>query len=233
MHSVSTGSLSDWAEHYDHHNDKFGKNASNSEQDFAKTGPIMNRGKKKEVLLDDVGGSLFLKATSNFGNNLLGGAKGKRSERERDKDTSVRNSIPKAGRLPLGNYKGERKTKTKPKQKTAQLSTSGNGLLNSMHPSSTGFGEIVDNSSNRKREVGLTSHGNNPDDQSSAIREPMDFTNLPLHELDSIELGVVNDLGGHQDLSTWLNIDEDGLQDHDAVGLDIPMDDLSDLNMLI
>ncbi|PON33076.1 spectrin beta chain, brain [Parasponia andersonii] len=234
-----SGPLSDWGEQYDLYNDKFGKNSSNafgcltrsSEQDFAKTGPIMNRGKKKEVLLDDVGGSPSLKAPSNFGHNLLGGAKGKRSERERDKDTSARNSTLKAGR-PLGNYKGERKTKPKPKQKTAQLSTSGNGLINSMHRSSTGFDESVGNGSNRKREVGLMSHGNNPDDQCTEIREPMDFTNLPLPDLDSIELGV-NDLGGHQDLSTWLNIEEDGLQDNDVMGLDIPMDDLADLNMLL
>ncbi|XP_062091766.1 uncharacterized protein LOC133797755 isoform X2 [Humulus lupulus] len=228
-----SGSLSDWAEQYDPHN-KVEKNSSNlfgsltnSEKDFAKTGPIVNRGKKKEVLLDDVGGSPSLKAKSNFGNNILGGVKGKRSERERDKDPSARNSVPKAGRLALGNC--ERKTKTKPKQKTAQLSTSGIGLINSMHPSSASFGEIHGNGGNRKRESGLMSHGNNADDQSTEKREPVDFINLPLPDLDSIELGVAND----QDLSTWLNIEEDGLQEHDAMGLDIPMDDLSDLNMIL
>ena len=54
-----------------------------SDQDFAKSGPIWNRGKKKELLLDDdVGGNVSLRATSTLGNNLLGGAKGKRSGRE-------------------------------------------------------------------------------------------------------------------------------------------------------
>ncbi|XP_030488998.2 uncharacterized protein LOC115705726 isoform X1 [Cannabis sativa] len=231
-----SGSLSDWAEQYDPHN-KVDNNSSNlfggltaSEKDFAKTGAIVNRGKKKEVLLDDVGGIPSLKVKSNFGNNLLGGVKGKRSERERDKDTSARNSVPKAGRLSLGN--SERKTKTKPKQKTAQLSTSGNGLISSMHPSAA-FGEIPGNGGNRKSETGLMQHGNSADEQLIEKRDPVDFMNLQLHELDPIELGVVNELGGHQDLSTWLNIEEDGLQEHDAMGLDIPMDDLSELNMIL
>ena len=55
-----------------------------SDQDFAKSGPILNRGKKKELLLDDVGGNVSLRATSTLGNNLLGVAKGKRRERERE-----------------------------------------------------------------------------------------------------------------------------------------------------
>ncbi|GMN69619.1 hypothetical protein TIFTF001_038663 [Ficus carica] len=226
-----SGSLSDWAECCYRQVDIIGRTSPNgfgnlshsSEQDFAKTGPIMNRGKKKELLLDDVGGNPSLKATSSFGNNLQGGAKGKRSERERDRDTTTRNSIAKAGRLPLGNNKGERKTKTKPKQKTGQLSTSGNVSINSMHTTATGSGDIVGNGSNRKREAGLMSQGdNNPGNQSTDIRDPLDFPNLQLNELDSIELGVVNDLDGHQDLSSWLNIEEDGLQDHDALQYDVP-----------
>ncbi|KAL5568604.1 hypothetical protein UlMin_025179 [Ulmus minor] len=225
--------LSNWAEQHDHRNDKTGRNYPNlfgslthpSDQDFAKTGPIMNRGKKKELLLDDVGGSASIRATSNFGGNLLGGSKGKRSEREREKEMSARNA--KAGHLSLGNSKGERKTKTKPKQKTAQLSSSGNGSINNnKRTSSTAFGELGGNGSRMKREPGLNEPPTN-------IKEPMEFTNLPLNELDPIELGVDNDLGGHQDLSTWLNIDEDVLQDNDAVGLEIPMDDLSELSMLL
>jgi hypothetical protein len=75
------------------------------------------------------------------------------------------------------------------------------------------------------------SHDDIPQDPSKEIKEPLDITNLQLHELDSIELGVVNDFGGPQDLSTWLNIDDDNLQDQDLAGLDIPMDDLSELSM--
>lgn len=40
-----------------------------------------------------------------------------------------------------------------------------------------------------------------------------------------------NEFVENSDLDTWLNIDEDGLQGHDLMGLDIPMDDLLELNM--
>ena len=137
---------------------------------------------------------------------------------------SARNA--KAGRLP--NQKGDRKTKMKPKQKTGQLSTSGNISINGAQPSSAGFGENGGNvSGNRKREIGLVSNGNNTDNQSTDLEDPIDFSSLPLTELDSIEAGVGNDLD-----DDWLNM-EFGLQDHDSMGLDIPMDDLSDLNMLL
>ncbi|EXB31126.1 hypothetical protein L484_004600 [Morus notabilis] len=63
----------------------------------------MNRVKKRELLFDDVGGSPPLKNASSFSNNLSGGAKGKRSERDPSK---------------ASNYKSECKTKSKPKQMT-------------------------------------------------------------------------------------------------------------------
>lgn len=232
---VVSGS-SNWAERHDHLN-KYGRDSDGtfgslthrSAKDYAKNGPIFYRGKKKEVLLDDVG-SPSLKAASNPG-TMLGRAKGKRSERERDKDVSARNSVAKAGRQSLGNNKGERKTKTKPKQKTAQLSTSGNGLVSNV-ASASGFIEVGGNSNNRKREVGPVRYNDNYEGPTETKKQ-IDCANMQLNELDSIELGVDNDLDGNQDLSTWLNFDEDGLQDHIAEGLDIPMDDLSDLNMLL
>jgi len=85
---------------------------------------------------------------------------------------------------------------------------------------------VVANGSNSKGGIALMSHGGIPQDPSKEIKEPLDITNLQLHELDSIELGVVNDFGGPQDLSTWLNIDDDNLQDQDLV-------DDSELNMHI
>ncbi|KAI4347874.1 hypothetical protein L6164_008651 [Bauhinia variegata] len=162
----------------------FGNLNHPSDQEFARTGPILNRGKKKELLLDDVGGGAYPRSASTIGNSFMGGAKGKRSERERDKDTSGRNSITKASR-----------------------------------PSA---GEVIANGGNRNSNV---------EPMSKEADETIDFTNL--NELDSIELGVANELGGNEDLGSWLNIHEDGLQDHDAVGLDIPMDDLSELTMLL
>ncbi|CAK9171263.1 unnamed protein product [Ilex paraguariensis] len=212
-----------------------------SDQAFAKKGPISNRGKKKEVFIDDVVGNAALRTSSTLGTSPLCGTKGKRSERERDKDTSTRNALPKSGCSSMCSFKGERKmkTKTKPKQKTAQLSTSGNGFSSpfteTTHPvctSASGSTELVNSSGNRKREVGFMSPGNIPQDSSMDNREPMGFANLELHRLDPMEeLNVGADVDGNQDLCSWLNFDEDGLQDHDSMGLEIPMDDLSELNM--
>ncbi|CBI18590.3 unnamed protein product, partial [Vitis vinifera] len=191
----ASGSFTNRAGRNDYNNDKIERGLldthetlnHSSDQDFAKSGPILNRGKKKEVLLDDVGGSASLRATSTLGNNLLGGAKGKRSERERDKDDKNKAQAEDCSDIDF-----------------------------------------------RKWIFGLMSPGNVPQDSFKEVKEPMDFPSLQIHELDSIEeLGVGSDLGGPQDLSSWLNFDEDGLQDHDSMGLEIPMDDLSDLNMIL
>ncbi|RCW18744.1 hypothetical protein GLYMA_20G110300v4 [Glycine max] len=201
-----------------------------SDQDFAMTGPILNRGKKKELLLDDVGASPLLRSASIPGSSLIGGAKGKRSEQARD-NSSGRNSVSKGGR---SSAKGERKTKAKSKPKTAQLSSSGNGSLsklmentNSENQLACGSNEFVSSDGSRKSKVGSVSHNYNTNDLSIGTEEPMDIT------LDSIELGVGDELDGPQDLDSWLlTIEDDGLQG-DAIGLDIPMDDLSGLNMLL
>lgn len=202
-----------YSEQLDIQNEKSERGAfdayEHSDQAFAKNGPILNRGKKKEVLLDDVGSNAAIRSTSNLGSNLLGGAKGKRSERD---------SGGKAGRPLIANLRGERKTKSKPKQKAAQVST------HTVQPSA--------NALNKKRE-GLISPGNILD-SSKDSKDCSDLGSLLLHELDPIEeLSVANEFGGHQDLSSWLNFDEDGLQDHDSMGLEIPMDDLSELSMLL
>ncbi|XP_021908766.1 uncharacterized protein LOC110822846 isoform X2 [Carica papaya] len=207
----------------------FGTLGHASDQEFAKTGPILNKGKKKEVLLDDVGGTTNMRMTSSLGNTLSGGTKGKRSEREREKDSSVKNSVAKSGRVTLVNFKGERKTKSKPKQKAAQLTSSGNGFVNkltkttdSVYSSASGSGGVGTNSSDKKREVGF--HDDVRLDSSQECKEPIE---LQLQDFDSIGLG-----------GDWFNFDDDGLQDHedglqdiDLMGLEIPMDDLSELNM--
>ncbi|XP_028805190.1 uncharacterized protein LOC114760105 isoform X2 [Neltuma alba] len=207
-----------------------------SDHDFARTGPILNRGKKKELLLDDVGAAASLRSVPILGNSFMGGAKGKRSEREKDKDPSGRNSVAKTGRPSVGYSRGERKTKAKPKQKTAQLSASVNGSLgklpestDSEHLFTLGSGEGNDKGNARKCKMESVSHGHTSNNLSMELGPNIDFSNL--HEFDSIELGVDNELNEHQDLGSWLNIDDENLQDHDAVGLDIPMDDLSELNM--
>nr|AFK42787.1 unknown [Lotus japonicus] len=69
---------------------------------------------------------------------------------------------------------------------------------------------------------------------TSQAKESADLGNLPLPDLGSIEeFGVSGELGGPQDLSSWLNnFDDDGLQEDDCIGLEIPMDDLSDLMLM-
>ncbi|KAJ6349886.1 hypothetical protein OIU78_006136 [Salix suchowensis] len=214
----ASGSFTGGAERHDLHNAKFGRCAS-LDQGLARTGPIMNRGKKKELLLDDVGGNALFKTTSSLSNALLGGAKGKRSERERDKDVLARNSVTRGGRPSQSNTKGDRKTKSKPRQKIAQLSASGDGIIN----------KFKETGSNKKREVGATSNGSNPVDSS---KESRGATNIAeFQDLDSIELHEGNDFSDAQDLNSLF----DGLPENDFAGetllddlpLQIPMDDLS------
>ncbi|XP_050209438.1 uncharacterized protein LOC126660137 isoform X2 [Mercurialis annua] len=173
------------------------------DSDFAKSRPLLNRGKKKELLLDDVGTKASFRAT------LPAGTKGKRSERERENTTFSRNPVSKAGR----HVKGDRKTKLKPKQKTAQLSASVDGISKKFN--------------NKKRETG-------PNSYNSQSRGTADANGL--QDL-SLELGIASDdMDNHQDLNNLFNFDEDGLPDNDMNyqdfsmdGLEIPMDDLSEI----
>ncbi|XP_057803647.1 uncharacterized protein LOC131018971 isoform X2 [Salvia miltiorrhiza] len=197
-------------------NDTLGTSLRLFDHGVAKNGPVSNRGKKKELSLDDVGGSVF-RASSGVG--MSGGAKGKRSERDRDSS--------KNGRLSMGGAKGERKTKSKPKQKTAQLSMSGVNKI-----AETGS-EAANNSGNRRKDVRFMSAGNAPPESSRDAKDSsVDFSALPLDNIDGIEeLGVDCDTGAPQDLNSWFNFEVDGLHEEhdDVVGLEIPMDDLSDL----
>ncbi|KAG8644758.1 hypothetical protein MANES_11G161400v8 [Manihot esculenta] len=173
-------------------------------------GDYFDRGKKREVLIDDVIGSASSRVTSTLDSGGLGGVKGRRSDRDRDQNKDA--------------FKSERKTKSKPKQKINHFSTSGNGPRGSA-------GHSAANASNKTdREISL---GNVPRDASKEADEGVDLGNLQLNELDTIGLDVPNELGGPPDLYSWLNFDDDGLQDHDSIGLAIPMDDLTELNMIM
>lgn len=126
----------------------------------------------------------------------------------------------------MGGSKGERKAKSKPKQRTAQLSTSANGFVSTNTPSV----ESPNNNGNRRKDARSMSSGNAPPVPSNETKEPMDLGDLPLNDMDGIDgLGVDSEIGEPQDLNSWF--DMDGLQDHDSIGLDIPMDDLAELNM--
>ncbi|KAL5728677.1 hypothetical protein ACHQM5_001732 [Ranunculus cassubicifolius] len=60
--------------------------------------------------------------------------------------------------------------------------------------------------------------------------EAIDLSKLQLPDMDLLGGG---DGEQGQDLASWLDIDDDGLQDFDSNGLDIPMDDLTDLHMTV
>ncbi|XP_072979325.1 uncharacterized protein [Typha angustifolia] len=194
------------------------------EQTSIRTEPITNRGRKREVPLDDVTGSAS-RATTTLSNHFSGGPKWKRTERDREqgKDASTRNSTAKAGRLSVSSGKVERKTKTKPKQKIVQLSSSGNGLgrvtetANLATPSMRDSGETMNTSDTKfDQEVEIQSAANVAQDSSKEIDDTI-LTSLPC--------------GQDQDIGSWLNFDDDTLLDHDLVGLEIPLDDLSDLKL--
>nr|GFA80401.1 hypothetical protein [Tanacetum cinerariifolium] len=59
---------------------------------------------------------------------------------------------------------------------------------------------------------------------------PLDFPHLEIPEMD-----VLGDAFGEQilDVDSWLNIDDTILHDDDFIGLEIPMDDLSDIKMIV
>ncbi|XP_039031195.1 uncharacterized protein LOC120165825 isoform X2 [Hibiscus syriacus] len=191
-----------------------------SEYAVSKYGSMLNKGRRKEVLIDDVVGSTSRVMPALDGSTR--GLRGNKSEREREQSRdNLRNtsSISGAGRASLDGAKGDRRTKSKPKQKDS----SGNGfhgrLSDPSLPPLASTSKMVERGASNVRP-----------DSSKEADEPVDFANLQLTELDPMEeLGVSNEIGGPQDLSSWLNFDEVGLQDHDSIGLEIPMDDLSGL----
>ncbi|KAK6147678.1 hypothetical protein DH2020_018590 [Rehmannia glutinosa] len=147
---------------------------------------------------------------------------------EKERGTAGR-SCPEVEQLKLvaasASVKGERKSKAKPKQKTTHLSASVNGPLGKMPDQTKGMFSSTPKSSE-------ISGSDIAKDNMDMLEEPIDLSGLQLPEMD--DLGVPDDLGGQgEDIGSWLNIEDDGLHDHDFMGgLGIPMDDLSDLNML-
>ncbi|KAJ7947986.1 Spectrin beta chain, brain 3 [Quillaja saponaria] len=200
--------------------------------DFQCNGSIINKNKRREMLIDDVVGSSSRAST--LGSDVLGGVNGKRSERDRDqsRDPTKSSPVARAGRFPLDGSQNEHKTKAKPKQKNNQIGHQ-DRFVEALEPACTSIHGSSKSASNKMgKEARPLPHSKRQD--ISKVEEPAEFGNSLLHESDPMEnLGVSNELGGQQDLSSWLNFDEDGLQDHDSIGLEIPMDDLSELTMLI
>lgn len=208
-----------------------------SEQAFVRNDPISNRGKKREVLLDDVVTGAASRVTPTLYSTLPSGAKCKKLDKDHNRDSLTMSSAPKGGRPSLSTGRGERKTKAKPKQKIAQLSTSGNGLgrvpeTTIMSSPMRESSEMANDGSTKLIPEGEVGSIHNAHDLSKETEDNI-FTSMPLQGIDSIdELDVADGLGGQgQDIGSWLNVDDDALQDNDLVGLEIPMDDLSELDM--
>ncbi|GAB2267741.1 hypothetical protein Dimus_002722 [Dionaea muscipula] len=190
---------------------------------FGKEDLWSNKVRKKELFLDDVGSNVNIVSSSG---TLLGNTKGKRSDRDREgkgqsRDGLSRNGATRPGRPAGGNAKGERKSKTKPKQKTTQLSTSFSGHVEESSEQPRALFPSIPRSSF------VTTDNNNhteKDDFCLELEDP--DLQLPGIDVDLCDQG--------QDLGSWLNIDDDdGLHDLDFMGLEIPMDDLTNINMMV
>lgn len=213
--------------------DVFLSNNLGSEQVTGKDDSWSNRVKRREVLLDDVGGGII---STGLGGSLSCSAKGKRSERDREGKGNNREAFSRSGTTKISrtvstSVKGDRKSKAKPKQKTAHLSASVNGSLGNMGEKTKGMFSSTHKSSGISR----SNSGKEKNDYANdMLEEPIDLSGLQLPDMD--DLGVPDDLGGHgEDLGSWfMNIDDDGLHDNDCMGgLGIPMDDLTQLNMMV
>ncbi|KAL0338926.1 UNVERIFIED_CONTAM: hypothetical protein Sangu_1414700 [Sesamum angustifolium] len=194
------------------------------------------RVKRRELLLDDVGGTISRApgVPSGIGGSLSCSAKGKRSERDRDGKGNSREVLSRSGTAKISrpgptSVKGERKSKAKPKQKITHLSTSDNGPVGKIPEQQKG----MFSSTLKSSEISGSDSGKDKNEYDmDMLEEPIDLSGLQLPEMD--DLGVADDLAGQgEDLGSWLNIEDDGLQDHDYMGLEIPMDDLADLNMMV
>lgn len=211
----ATGAVSSTYKRYDIQSDNLDRGSSDafqagvrsSEHALPKHGILLNK-VKKEVLIDDVVGSASSRITSTLNNTNFSGVRGKRSERE-SKNTFRSMSISACGSS-LDSFKSDRKTKAKSKPKNNLGNTN---MLHGTNTAAGGSHPLASNLCNKKdREVGSSSPANiHPEPR----KEADELENLELNELD------IGD--------TWFN----GLQDHDSMGLEIPMDDLSDLNMLL
>ncbi|KAI4334242.1 hypothetical protein L6164_018956 [Bauhinia variegata] len=237
MEARKSGTVSSASEKYGSHSDNADRGlpdssqglVQSSEQVSSKNASPFIKEKKREMLVNGVVGGSSSR-TSNLDGAVRGGVKGKRSERERNqiRDQTKHNSISRAGRQTLDDSGNEYKTKTKPKQKNNHIGHQDRFTESkiSVHGSSQPVANAGNNVS--KEGAALSS-----EKDISSVKGSTDVGNLQLNELDPIEeLGVSGELGGHQDLSSWLNFDDDGLQDHDSIGLEIPMDDLSELNFV-
>lgn len=186
----------------------------------------VSRARDREAFLEDVSGYTSTRDVNTLSSNGLGGIKGKRSERDRD----AKGGAPP--RTAPSNAKGERKTKTKPRQKTGPVLKPLQGLV----------AKTADQQSGKVRSSSHEGYGAR---QATRREEPM--PSLPVFQdlqaepdgpldLDGIPLPGMEEMNMDQaDIGSWLDFNlEDPMQptDDGLMGLDIPMDDLSGLMMI-
>uniref|UniRef100_A0A0D9VAR1 Uncharacterized protein n=1 Tax=Leersia perrieri TaxID=77586 RepID=A0A0D9VAR1_9ORYZ len=161
-----------------------------------------------------------------------GTTKWKKSDRERDqnRDASLKNSNSKSGRSSSGNGRNERKTKIKPKQKLAQLSTSGNVLGRVTEPSN--FPAPAQRESNDW--ASTSSARPTQPVRNSTANVAQDTLDAPLANLPAIDPMDILDVPEGNDISSWFTDGlDDSLQDFDfSGGLEIPDDDLTQLGFM-
>ncbi|KAL2924401.1 Glutamate--tRNA ligase [Bienertia sinuspersici] len=177
--------------------DDFGRGYIN-EHGFPELEPLSHKSKRRELLLDDVGGP-----SSRV--SVIGEAKDKRSDRERDQGRSVLMTTASCEDHSVVSFSSEQKPKTKLKNSTSGVQS----ISNSVQWQST------EPNKRRGREMGLSSD-NAPEDACQDTEENIDFDDIE-------KLGISNDPNAPEDFSNWLT----GLQDYDSIGLEIPMDDLN------
>lgn len=175
----------------------------NPEQTSIKNDPTSIRGKKREALLDDVVMASASRAASTVINTPSSGPKWKKSDQNKDSKSST----AKAGRPSLSSGRGERKTKMKQKQKLSQISASSEAKVVDQEVDTQNSANIVARDQSKEIDVGI-------------FTESIDVLDVP------------DGLGGQGlDIGSWLNVDDDALQDNELVCLEIPMDDLSELKL--
>jgi hypothetical protein len=189
----------------------------------------------RELSLEDVSRYTSTRDVNALSSIGLGGIKGKRSER--DRDAKVKDGGA-PGRSGPSNAKGERKTKTKPRQKTGPLLKPIQGLV----PKAADHQPAKGRSSNQVHGsyfMATESHAMRRDEVMQSLpmlQEPqmeaegqIDLSALPLPGMEIISMDQADDIG------SWLDFGlEDPMQQNDdlSMGLDVPMDDLSGLMMM-
>ncbi|VAH69957.1 unnamed protein product [Triticum turgidum subsp. durum] len=165
-----------------------------------------------------------------------GSTKLKKGERERDqsRDGSAKNSSSKSGsgRNSSGSGRNERKTKMKPKQKLAQLSTSGNVLGRVTEPSNSSFPSPSPRESNEWNNPLSTRPTQQP--RNSAANVAPESLDAPMNLPPMDPMVDILDVPEGNDISAWFTDGlDDSLQDFDfSGGLEIPDDDLTQLGFM-